>query len=311
MTEGYVKILSSILRSSIWKEPDDVRLVWITMLAMADRDGFVASTADGIAHETRTVSEERVEECLLKFQSPDPKSRTEDFGGRRVQKVERGWLILNYKKFRDMHGEESKKAAKRRWWDEHKSKTKQQQTAECNCLVESSEISSHGSVVGVESGKSDSDARAEPKPVEPVSPLVAKKPEVRGKPADPFLSSFKTQCPNRMEFTESHRGLANRGSIDINLEWRSFSANAQSLSLCKVDWPKAFEAHLATCVSKIERAAAFRANGPQSAKTPPVTRPQTNQATPGQPKPETRPAVNLEPRRDIRSALSKIGGPDE
>jgi hypothetical protein len=310
MSEGYVKILSSILRSSIWKEPDDVRLVWITMLAMADRDGFVASTADGIAHETRTVSEGRVEECLSKFQSPDLKSRTEDFEGRRVQKVDRGWLILNYKKFRDMHGEESKKAAKRRWWDENKSKPKQQQNTTDESLADSSGISSHGSVVGVVSEISKSDARPKTELVEPKQLAPVKKPSTTGKPRDRFLESFQTQCPDRMEFTEAHRGLANRGSIDINLEWRVYSTDAQSKSLCKVDWNKAFESHLATCISKIERAAQFRANGPQSAKTPPVARPQTQQATLGQPNPKTIPSSNLEPKRDVGNLLGRIGGSD-
>lgn len=161
MTEGYVKILSSILRSSIWKEPDDVRLVWITMLAMADRDGYVASTADGIAHETRTVSEERVEWCLAKFMAPDQKSRSEEFEGRRVQKVDRGWLILNYKKFRDMHGEESKKAAKRKWWEENRKKNSQPETDRTS-LAGSSESSSHGSVVVVDSVSERENQTSEP-----------------------------------------------------------------------------------------------------------------------------------------------------
>lgn len=120
MAEGYVKILSSILHSSIWKEPDDVVRVWVTILAMADRDGYVGASLDGIAHMARTVSEERVAECLEIFQRPDPGSRSEEFEGRRVQRVDRGWLVLNYKKIRDMHGEESSKARKRRWWSDNK-----------------------------------------------------------------------------------------------------------------------------------------------------------------------------------------------
>jgi hypothetical protein len=116
MAEGYVKILSSILDSSIWAEPDDVVRVWLTLLAMADRDGYVGASVSGIAARTRTVSKQRVAECLELFQSPDDDSRTDDFDGRRIQKVDRGWLILNYKRIRDMHGEESTKARKRDWW---------------------------------------------------------------------------------------------------------------------------------------------------------------------------------------------------
>jgi hypothetical protein len=116
MAEGYTKLLSSIRFSSIWKEPDDVLRVWVTLLTMADSDGYVGACADGIAHESRTVSEERVIEILGMFQSPDPRSRSEEYEGRRIQKVDRGWLVLNYKKIRDMHGVESTKASKREWW---------------------------------------------------------------------------------------------------------------------------------------------------------------------------------------------------
>lgn len=123
MADGYVKLLSSILDSSIWQEPDDVIRVWITMLAMADRDGFVGASVGGIARRTVTVSVERVRECLDLFQSPDIDSRSEEFEGRRIQKVDRGWLILNYAKIRDLHGAESQRAAKRRWWKENRGKT--------------------------------------------------------------------------------------------------------------------------------------------------------------------------------------------
>lgn len=36
----YVKLFDKILDSSIWLEPDPVRIAWITMLAAMDEDGF-------------------------------------------------------------------------------------------------------------------------------------------------------------------------------------------------------------------------------------------------------------------------------
>ena len=41
MTNGYAKIFSTILASSIWTEDDRTRLVWITMLVMSDGNGIV------------------------------------------------------------------------------------------------------------------------------------------------------------------------------------------------------------------------------------------------------------------------------
>jgi hypothetical protein len=37
----FTKLLSSITDSTIWGESDGVRIVWVTMLAMADRRGRV------------------------------------------------------------------------------------------------------------------------------------------------------------------------------------------------------------------------------------------------------------------------------
>lgn len=122
MSEGYVKILSSILDSSIWSEPDDVVRVWLTILAMADRDGYVGASVKGIARRAVTVSPERTAECLAMFEEPDEDSRSDEFEGRRIQKVDRGYLILNYRKIRDMHGAEAAKARKRDWWNKNRGK---------------------------------------------------------------------------------------------------------------------------------------------------------------------------------------------
>jgi hypothetical protein len=147
--------------------------------------------------------------------------------------------------------------------------------------------------------------------VRPVAPTPKPADASRGKPYDPLRASFKTQCPDKMEFTEAHRGIAARGSIDINLEWRLFKTNAHAHSMFKPNWPAAFESHLCACIGRIERAAQFRANGPPPAKTPPVARPQTVQATPGQPNSKTIPSANQEPKRNVGTLLGKIGGSDE
>jgi hypothetical protein len=44
---------------------------------------------------------------------PDPHSRTPEHEGRRVAKVEGGWLILNHKKYRDMMSLEHRREYKR------------------------------------------------------------------------------------------------------------------------------------------------------------------------------------------------------
>lgn len=97
---SYVKLFSDILASTIWAEPNPTRLVWITMLAMADRDGFVGASIPGLAHIARVSADE----CRLAIESlaaPDPDSRTKDHEGRRIAQRDGGWVVLNYEKHRD------------------------------------------------------------------------------------------------------------------------------------------------------------------------------------------------------------------
>jgi hypothetical protein len=108
MAENYTKLLGSITDSSVWFEDDQTLRVWIAMLAMADRDGYVWASVPGLAHRAR-VPEETTVAALLKFQQPDTKSRSRDFEGRRIEEVERGWLLLNHGRFRDMRDEDEKR----------------------------------------------------------------------------------------------------------------------------------------------------------------------------------------------------------
>ena len=98
---GYVKIYGSILGSSVWAEAPTTRIVWITMLAMADQFGHVEASVSGLARFANvTVPECR--KALDALASPDEDSKSPEFEGRRVEKWERGWTILNYLKYREM-----------------------------------------------------------------------------------------------------------------------------------------------------------------------------------------------------------------
>ena len=45
----FTKLFSSILDSTIWQEPVETKILWITMLAMVDRSGEVHSSIPGLA----------------------------------------------------------------------------------------------------------------------------------------------------------------------------------------------------------------------------------------------------------------------
>lgn len=96
---GYTKLFSRILDSTIWREPNETRLLWITMLAMADQDGVVHCTIPGLADRAR-ISLQECEAALHKFQQPDKYSWSKEMEGRRITEVDGGWFLVNHAKYR-------------------------------------------------------------------------------------------------------------------------------------------------------------------------------------------------------------------
>lgn len=84
------------------------------MLAICDRDGVVEASVPGLAREA-LVSRVECEQALAILSAPDPDSRTPDHEGRRIEKVDGGWRLLNHGKYREkMDAEEIRaKAAER------------------------------------------------------------------------------------------------------------------------------------------------------------------------------------------------------
>lgn len=116
----FTKLFSSITESTVWCEPSDVRVVWISMLAMADRNGCVFASIPGLANRAR-VPIESTEAALSKFQQPDPYSRTTEFEGRRIEVIDGGWRLLNYMKYRKLRDDEATKEAKRTYINNRRS----------------------------------------------------------------------------------------------------------------------------------------------------------------------------------------------
>ena len=101
---GYTKLHASILDSSVWLTDKETRLVWITMLAMADQDGVVNASIGGLAHRARVTYDE-CQAALDVFMKPDPDSR-DGTTGERIEKVPGGWLVLNHANYRDIRTRE-------------------------------------------------------------------------------------------------------------------------------------------------------------------------------------------------------------
>lgn len=101
----FVKLYASILDSSIWSEDPCTRLLWITMLGMADPDGLVTAAVPGLARRAN-IPLEACEAGLGRLQAPDPYSKSREKEGRRIEVVpEVGWRIINYKSYRELRTE--------------------------------------------------------------------------------------------------------------------------------------------------------------------------------------------------------------
>lgn len=92
----FVIIDAEILSSSIWSEEAHVRLVWLTLLILCDTEGYVGASVPGIAKAAGVTLEQAIA-AMEKLQSTDPFSRTQANEGRRLEKAERGWQVLNFK----------------------------------------------------------------------------------------------------------------------------------------------------------------------------------------------------------------------
>lgn len=114
MSETYTKLFTSITASTVWQEPAGTRLTWITMLAMADKNGDVFASIPGLARIANVTLEE-VEAALRCFLSPDPYSRTKEHDGRRVEEIDGGWRLLNHAKFREIRSAAERAEYKREW----------------------------------------------------------------------------------------------------------------------------------------------------------------------------------------------------
>lgn len=96
---SYTKLFHSILDSSIWQESHQTRIVWVTMLAMADQHGEVQAAIPGLAKRAGVTIAE-AEQAIATLSAPDNYSRTPDHEGRRIAKIDGGWEILNHAKYR-------------------------------------------------------------------------------------------------------------------------------------------------------------------------------------------------------------------
>lgn len=123
MAKTFTKLFQGILDSTVWQESLPTKVLWVTMLAMSDRDGRVWASVPGLAKRAGITIEE-CQEGLERFRSPDPYSRTKDNDGKRIREIDGGWELLNHAKYRDMMSEEQRREYQRIRQAEYRRKKK-------------------------------------------------------------------------------------------------------------------------------------------------------------------------------------------
>jgi hypothetical protein len=126
MSTSYVKVFNRLLDSSIWDEDDCTRIVWVTMMVMADEHGEVRTTVNGLASRSRVLPE-AAQAAITKFLEPDPASLSAEFEGRRIEpcKDGQGWRLLNHAKYRAAMSIESRREYFRNKRREYRAKEKE------------------------------------------------------------------------------------------------------------------------------------------------------------------------------------------
>lgn len=122
----YVKLFQDLLDSTIWMEKDHVVRVWLTLLLLADSEGFVEIPIPALAQRAR-VGLDECAEAIDRLEAPDPYSRTGVEEGRRIIRLtdERTlWQITNYEYYRSMKSVQQKREYQKRYMRDWRAKRK-------------------------------------------------------------------------------------------------------------------------------------------------------------------------------------------
>ena len=87
--------------------------VFVFLLAHADMDGVVDMTPSAISRRS-SIPIESVKRALEILESPDPDSRSDELGGRRLERLDEhrswGWRVVNARKYRDLRNTDQVRA---------------------------------------------------------------------------------------------------------------------------------------------------------------------------------------------------------
>lgn len=128
----YSPLDADLLTSTVLKEGPDVVAVWVLLLASMDKLHETRLTPASAASLLR-ISDERSEAAFAVLASPDPKSRNQEHGGRRIIAGRDGaWMLVSGEKYARRASRAAASERQRRYLD-RKTKRDQAQCTEAEC----------------------------------------------------------------------------------------------------------------------------------------------------------------------------------
>lgn len=117
----YGKIHTQIFDSSIMDEGLETRYVWLCLIALADKEGFLDMTPEAIARRSN-IPEKAVKEAIERLAQPDPRSRSKVDDGRRLVPIREsfGWQIVNFSYYRDLKSQDERREYMREYMQEYR-----------------------------------------------------------------------------------------------------------------------------------------------------------------------------------------------
>lgn len=115
---AYSKLHSSLVNSSLWTEPDHIRLLFITLLALCDKDGCVYGSRPGL-ERAAMIDQNACKEIdpwdvlMGPDQHSSDKMRAPENEGRRIEEIPGGFRLLNFAYYRGLRNDDDRREQNR------------------------------------------------------------------------------------------------------------------------------------------------------------------------------------------------------
>lgn len=120
---SFIKAHCELVTSSVWEGPYHQRIAWMALMVTCKTNG-ISPITEASLYRVANITKEEADDAILAFTSPDPKSRTPDNEGRRIERVSGGFRLLNYFQYRDIRTPEQKNAYMREYMKNRRKKEK-------------------------------------------------------------------------------------------------------------------------------------------------------------------------------------------